>query len=173
MLPNGQEIKSNAQRFCPLVHTNITLVMLKFGWQLKICSKWLKVCFSHAGDQEKRLCVQCDRSEFLETCDLQSLLYRETWQALWTHRILRVFWINTINTAHVRSCFPDAKPQEYKTSLEKVSLSRENVFTQAHSVTNQEGKGWKKHLCSKHVYKAKNWKSDKLAPLLPRNPHNQ
>lgn len=43
--------------------------------------------------------------------------------------------------AHLRSCFPDAKPQEYKTSLEKVLLSREIVFTPAYSVTNQEGKG--------------------------------
>jgi len=30
MLPNGQEIKLNVQRFCRLVYTDITFVILKF-----------------------------------------------------------------------------------------------------------------------------------------------
>lgn len=75
--------------------------------------------------------------------------------------------------ACVCPCFPDAKLQEYQTHLEKASFSRACLFIPAYTANNQEGKGWKKHLCSKHVYKGKNWKSDKLAPALPRISHNQ
>lgn len=42
MLPNGQEVKLNVQRFCYLVVADITLVMLIFGCQTQMCRKQLK-----------------------------------------------------------------------------------------------------------------------------------
>lgn len=170
--PNGQEIKLNVQRFCHLVPTDITLVMLKFGCQPQVCSKWLKVLWSCRRWGKKAQCAMW------QMWVLGNVNFKAYYAGRYSKHCGNTEYSESLldqyykHYEHVCSCFPDAKPQEYQ-SLEKASLSRESLFIPAYSGTNQEGKRWKKHLCSKHVYKAKKWKSDKLAPALPSIPHDR
>ena len=144
-----------------------------FGCQPQMCSKWLKAFTLVMQEMRNKgsVCNMTDVSSWEHVnfkADYSGRYSKNCGHTECSESLSAQYYKHSM---HVCSCFLDAKPQEYQTSPEKVSLSRENLFIPAYSGTNQEGKGWKKHLCWNHVYKAKNWKSDKLAP--PRVPHNQ
>lgn len=110
--------------------------MLRFGCQLQMCSKRLKVFTLVMQEMRKKgsVCNVTDVSAWKHVNFKQG----DIASTVDTQNIQKVFWTNIINIMPI--CVP-AKPQEYQTSPEKASLSRENLFISAYSGTNEEGKG--------------------------------
>lgn len=148
--PNGQEIKLNVQRFCHLVPTDITLVMLKFGCQPQVRSKWLKVLWSCRKWGKK---AQCAMWQMWVLGNLNFKAYyagrysKHCGHTEYSENLLDQYYKHY---EHVCSCFPDAKPQEYQ-SLEKASLYREICLYQLTLVPTKKAKD-ERNISAQNMY---------------------